>query len=96
MARMVEDRLEGQSVREVPRTALAAPRHTRRLSDKVLIAFHQACDQSDFEVAEELLRILEKMLSRRTAVPDQNRRKNMESLVAAHERLWLLRHPEAT
>jgi hypothetical protein len=73
----------------------AAPRYTRRLSDKILIAFHQACDQGDFEVAEELLRVLELMLTRRPVVTDANRRKNMESLVAAHERLWLLRHPEA-
>ena len=71
-----------------------APRHTRRLSGKILIAFHHACDQGDFEVAEELLRILETMLTRRPASPDSNRRKNLESLVAAHERLWLLRHPE--
>jgi hypothetical protein len=28
-------------------------------------------------------------------VPDVNRRKNIESLVAAHERLWVLRHPES-
>jgi hypothetical protein len=95
MAAMGEDRLEGQPAREAPRSASAAPRHTRRLSDKILIAFHQACDQGDFEVAEELLRTLEKMLSRRSTMPDHNRRKNMESLVAAHERLWLLRHPEA-
>jgi len=79
---------------ESGRGAAAAPRHTRRLSDKILIAFHHACDQSDFEVAEELLRILEMMLTRRPASPDANRRKNLESLVAAHERLWLLRHPE--
>lgn len=45
-------------------------------------------------MAEELLRILEMMLTRRPASPDANRRKNLESLVAAHERLWLLRHPE--
>ncbi|WP_241665441.1 hypothetical protein [Teichococcus oryzae] len=64
------------------------------MSDKILIAFHQACDQNDFEIAEELLRILEKMVTRRPVQPDNNRRKNMESLVAAHERLWLLRHPE--
>ncbi len=81
--------------RETGRAATAPPRHTRRLSDKILIAFHHACDQSDFEVAEELLRILEMMLTRRPVSPDANRRKNMESLVAAHERLWLLRHPEA-
>ncbi|GGG22046.1 hypothetical protein GCM10010964_07760 [Caldovatus sediminis] len=75
--------------------ASSPPRYTRRLSDKILIAFHHACDQGDFEVAEELLRILEMMLTRRPVSPDLNRRKNMESLVAAHERLWLLRHPEA-
>lgn len=73
----------------------AQPRYTRRLSDKILIAFHHACDQNDFEVAEALLKILEMMITRRPASPDQNRRKNMESLVAAHERLWLLKHPEA-
>ena len=70
------------------------PRHSRRLSDKILIAFHHACDQSDYEVAEQLLRILEMMLTRRPISPDTNRRRNMESLVAAHERLWHLRHPE--
>lgn len=80
--------------RDVGRATASPPRHTRRLSDKILIAFHHACDQGDFEVAEELLRILEMMLTRRPVAPDVNRRKNMESLVAAHERLWLLRHPE--
>jgi hypothetical protein len=70
------------------------PRYTRRLSDKILIAFHQACDQGDHEIAEQLLHILETMLTRRTAPPDANRRRNIESLVAAHERLWHLRHPE--
>jgi hypothetical protein len=65
---------------------------TRRLTDKVLTAFHQACDQSDLEVAEQLLDVLE-MMVRRPPPPDGKRR-NMESLVAAHERLWLLRHPD--
>ncbi len=69
------------------------PRYTRRLSDKILIAFHHACDQADFEVAEQLLHILEMMLTRRPLTPDGTRRRNMESLVAAHERLWHLRHP---
>jgi len=91
---MAEEWPEDQAGREPVRSPSATPRHTRRLSDKILIAFHQACDQSDFEVAEELLRLLERMLTRRSTVPDNNRRKNMESLVAAHERLWLLRHPE--
>ena len=77
------------------RGAVGAQRHTRRLSDKILIAFHHACDQSDFVVANDLLLILEKMLKRPNAGSDTNRRKSIESLVAAHERLWLLRHPEA-
>jgi hypothetical protein len=72
-----------------------APRYSRRLSDKILIAFHHACDQGDFEVAEQLLHILEMMLTRRPLTPDGTRRRNMESLVAAHERLWHLRHPNA-
>ena len=42
-----------------------APRYTRRLSDKILIAFHQACDQADFEVAERLLKILETIIAAR-------------------------------
>jgi hypothetical protein len=69
------------------------PRYTRRLSDKVLIAFHHACDQADFEVAEQLLHVLEMMMTRRPLTADGTRRRNMESLVAAHERLWHLRHP---
>lgn len=73
----------------------SAPRYSRRLSDKILIAFHHACDQAEFEVAEQLLHILEMMLTRRPLTPDGTRRRNMESLVAAHERLWHLRHPNA-
>jgi hypothetical protein len=71
-----------------------APRYSRRLSDKILIAFHHACDQADYEVAEQLLQVLEKMLTRRPMTPDGTRRRNMESLVAAYERLWYLRHPD--
>jgi hypothetical protein len=77
------------------RGAASPPRHTRRLSDKILIAFHHACDQSDFEVANDLLVILEKMLKRPSVGSNTNRRKSIESLIAAHERLWMLRHPEA-
>src|SRR5580692_3168250 len=74
-------------------TGPTTPRYSRRLSDKILIAFHHACDQGDFEVAEQLLHVLEMMLTRRPLTPDGTRRRNMESLVAAHERLWYLRHP---
>jgi hypothetical protein len=72
-----------------------APRHGRRLSDKILVAFHHACDQQDLEVASQLLAVLESMVARRSLAPDLGRRRTMESLVAAHERLWNLRHPDA-
>lgn len=72
----------------------ATPRYSRRLSDKILIAFHHSCDQADFEVADQLLHVLEMMLRRRVVGPDINRRRSMDSLVAAHERLWYLRHPQ--
>ena len=75
----------------VPTTA---PRYSRRLSDKILIAFHHGCDQGDYEVADQLLHVLEMMLRRRALNPDLNRRRRMDSLVAAHERLWYLRHPQ--
>jgi hypothetical protein len=79
---------------QTPKANAGAPRYSRRLSDKILLAFHHACDQGDYEIAEQLLHILETMLTRRTVPPDANRRKSIESLVAAHERLWHLRHPE--
>jgi hypothetical protein len=69
-----------------------APRYTRRLSDKILIAFHLACDQRDFEVAGHLLNVLE-LTSRAPTLPTGRDRRSKESLVAAHERLWTLRHP---
>ncbi len=85
-----------QSDREGIREAASGPqRHTRRLSDKVLIAFHHACDIGDFETADDLLRILGRILSAPLTSPEGNRRRSLESLVAAHERLWHLRHPDA-
>ena len=82
-------------VRETPGGA-AAPRYSRRLSDKILIAFHHACDQADFAIAEQLLGVLENLLNRRPVNPDANRRRSMETLVAAYERLWHLRHKSDT
>lgn len=70
------------------------PRHSRRLSDKILVAFHHACDVMDLEIAEHLLHLLETMTTRRPRPEDGNRRRSIEGLVAAHERLWHLRHPE--
>jgi len=69
-------------------------RYTRRLSDKVLIAFHHACDQHDFEVAEQLLHVLEMMVKRRPLTLDNRRARDRETLVAAYERLWQLQHSD--
>lgn len=67
--------------------------HTRRVTDWTLLAFHQACDQSDLEVAEALLAVVEMMLRRPPGLHGIDRRRNVQALVAAHERLWSLRHP---
>jgi len=68
-------------------------RHTRRLSDKVLVAFHHACDNSDLETAEQLLNVLGIMLARGPTYTYRNHRRSVDGLVAAHERIWHLRHP---
>ncbi len=67
----------------------------RRLSDKLLIAFDQACAIGELTVAHELLCSLEGLFNRPNRHADQDRRKNLESLVDAHERLWTLRHKAA-
>jgi hypothetical protein len=71
------------------------PKHTRRLSDKLLLAFHQACDQQDNLVASQLLGILESMLTSRPHKIEISRRRSLNSLVAAHERMWQIKHPQA-
>jgi hypothetical protein len=85
---------EGDVKRAEPTGTSPPPRHGRRLSDKILVAFHHACDAQDLQVAEQLLRTLENMLTRRGVPAEHNRRRAIESLVAAHERLWHLRHRE--
>jgi len=67
--------------------------YARRLTDWMLLAFHQACDQTDLEVAEALLGVVEMMLRRPAGDHRIDRRRNVQALVAAHERLWDMRHP---
>ena len=80
---------------EIGRDAAPAgtPRYSRRLSDKILIAFHHACDERDLEVAGKLLNVLEFMMNRAPNLPTGRERRAAESFVAAHERLWSLRNP---
>ena len=68
-----------------------ALKYRRRLTDKILIAFHHACEEREFVTADQLLRTLEALLDRRTAHPSQDRRKVIESLVGAHFRLLELK-----
>ncbi len=71
----------------------STPRFSRRLVGKILMAFDHACEQRQLEVAEQLLQVLETALLHRMLPPDVTQRRNAETLVAAHERLWELRHP---
>jgi hypothetical protein len=75
-------------------TTVKAPRQRRHLSDHILIAFHQACDERDLEVAERLLAMLAMVIAGRRHQPTAPDRRDKESLVAAYERLWALRHPD--
>ena len=95
MARLpVEDEIGGTESPSPQPSSAPVRRHTRRLEDKLLVGFHHACDVADIEVARHVLHVLELMISRKSSQPDPNRRRNMEGLVAAHERLWNLRHRE--
>ena len=84
---------DGSPHTRLPMPAPLAPRHSRKLFDRILVAFHNACDLGDFDVADQLLHVLEIMTTRRPRPEDGNRRRSIEGLVAAHERLWYLRHP---
>jgi hypothetical protein len=68
--------------------------HTKRLSDEILVAFHLACDQREIDIASELLHVLEFMAKRNPLFPAGEARRVQQSLVAAHERLWQIRHAE--
>jgi hypothetical protein len=63
----------------------------RKLPDHLLMVFHRACDEGDFEVAQPVLTILEDLLRRPVTVGPPERRKLVDAIVAAHERLWHLR-----
>ncbi len=69
-----------------------APRTHSRLPDHILIAAHRACDLREFEAAMELLVSVENALRNAPAVVDRRHQRDFDSLVAAHERLWMLRH----
>jgi hypothetical protein len=73
-----------------PAAALPPQPHDGRTFEKVLGAFHMACDQSDLEVATALLRVMDHLAMRRP--PPEGRRSSRvaEQLVAAYTRHWQL------
>jgi hypothetical protein len=65
--------------------------YTRRLSDKILLAFDQACDVGALECAELLLKALELALTSIGGPGAVERRINMEPYIHAFERLEALK-----
>jgi len=63
----------------------------RRLSDKLLIAFDQACEQGQVEVAELVLKAIEIVLTQEAAPAERERRNHLGPVVEAFGRLKALR-----
>ncbi|MGQ0663184.1 MAG: hypothetical protein ACT4P2_06275 [Pseudomonadota bacterium] len=61
--------------------------YTRRLSDKILLAFNQACDMRESDVAEHLLRALELSLTRQGGYAKSDHREHLGPVVEAYGRL---------
>lgn len=64
----------------------------RRLSDKILAAFNQACEQNQVDTAEHLLRALELSLTRYGGRGNSDKRADLGPVVEAFGRLEALRH----
>jgi hypothetical protein len=60
---------------------------TRRLSDKLRLTFHTACDEADYTTAERLLNTLCKHTVKPSVVPEDGDRRRQEDLSGACERL---------
>jgi hypothetical protein len=61
--------------------------YDRRLSDKLLAAFDQACDQKLVAVAELLLRALETVLTKEGGAGVVDKRGDLGPVIAAYARL---------
>ena len=70
--------------------------YTRRLSDKILFAFNQACDQKFYDVAEQLIRALELALTRQGGRGNVDHRENMQPVTDAYARLQALKEQNSS
>ncbi len=74
---------------------VSAPRQGRQLSERILGAAHQACEQGELDVAQRLLELAETVLGNNQAEPVMARRHLMEGLIVTHQRLWNMRQRPA-
>jgi len=63
---------------------------SRRLHASILAAAHRACDSGHLDIAVKLLQLSEEVIA--AEADPRRRRHDVASLIAAHERLWNLRH----
>jgi hypothetical protein len=66
----------------------------RRLSDKILAAFNQACEQKQVDTAEHLLRALELSLTRYGGQNASDKRSDLGPVVEAFGKLETLRQKQ--
>ena len=83
-------------INEEPGTAPhgRAPKRQLQLHDLILTAAHRACDTGEFVAASELLASVEVVIKERSTMPFDQRRHALDQLVAAHERLFMLRRDQ--
>jgi hypothetical protein len=67
------------------------PPSGRRLSDKLLAAFDQACERRELDVAELLIKALELTLTRAGGKGNIDKRQELGPVVEAYARLGRLR-----
>jgi hypothetical protein len=65
----------------------------RRLSDKIISAFHAGCDEGALDIATNLLSILQMVVKHPPTLPNGTDRRKPEDLAVLRERLWRLRYP---
>jgi hypothetical protein len=63
------------------------PQYTRRLSDKILMTFNQACEQQAVEVAQLLIQALELALTKEGGLDKTDNRKDLAAVMLAFDKL---------
>nr|WP_321983206.1 hypothetical protein [uncultured Lichenicoccus sp.] len=75
-----------------PDTLIASgPKQGRQLSERILGAAHQACEQGELAVAQRLLELAESVFSSNQSETPVAREHLMEGLIVTHQMLWNLR-----